>query len=121
MSGPPTRPSLNRMVEDHEGLNAVFGALSDPTRRAMLRRLTEGEATITELAAPHRMSFAGASKHVKVLETAGLVRRTVRGRTHVCRLNGEPLGDAWHFLRHYKPYWSQRLGAFETLFDERAT
>ena len=108
------------MVEDHEGLDAVFGALSDPTRRAMLRRLTEGEATITELAAPHRMSFAGASKHVKVLETAGLVRRTVRGRTHVCRLSGEPLADAWHFLRHYKPYWSQRLGAFETLFDERA-
>lgn len=108
------------MVEQQERLDAVFQALSDPTRRGMLRRLTEGEATITELAAPYRMSFAGASKHVKALETAGLVRRTVKGRTHVLRLNAEPMADAHHWLRHYKRFWPQRLGAFESLFDADA-
>ena len=105
------------MVEQSERLDAVFQALSDPTRREMLRRLTEGDASISELAAPFRMSFAGASKHVKVLETAGLVRRTVKGRTHVLRLRADPLGDAYHWLRFYKRFWNQRLGAFETLFD----
>ena len=108
------------MVEQQERLDAVFQALSDPTRRGMLRRLTEGEATITELAAPYRMSFAGASKHVKALESAGLVRRTIRGRTHILRLTADPLADAHHWLRYYKRFWPQRLGAFEQLFDPDA-
>ena len=99
-------------------LDAVFQALADPTRRRMLQRLTEGECSITELAAPFRMSFAGASKHVKALETAGLVQRRVQGRTHLCRLSAEPLADAHDWLRFYKRFWNQRLGAFELLFRE---
>jgi DNA-binding transcriptional ArsR family regulator len=107
------------MVEAYsERLDAVFQALSDPTRRAMLQSLAEGERTIGELAAPHAMSFAGASKHVKALERAGLVRRTIRGRTHVCRLSPEPLGDAHDWLRVYKRHWGQRLGALEQMLRE---
>jgi DNA-binding transcriptional ArsR family regulator len=106
------------MVEDSSArLDAVFQALADPTRRAMLHRLTEGEASISELAAPFHMSFAGASKHVKALETAGLVQRRVSGRTHLCRLSAEGLADAHDWLRFYKRFWNGRLGAFETLFE----
>ena len=72
---------LNHMVEQHAHLDAVFHALADPTRRAMLGQLAERELTIGELATPFSMSFAGASKHVRVLENAGLVTRTIQGRT----------------------------------------
>src|SRR3712207_1699007 len=107
------------MVEEQSArLDAVFQALADPTRREMLTRLAEGERSIGELAAPFRMSFAGASKHVKVLEKAGLVRRTVRGRTHLCRLSPEPLADASAWLRSYRPLWGQRLGALEQMLTE---
>ena len=110
------------MVEQNTArLDAVFQALSDPTRRGMLLRLSEGEASITELAAPYRMSFAGASKHVKALETAGLVKRRVQGRTHMLRLSAEPLADAHDWLRLYKPLWRGRLGAFETLFQPESS
>jgi DNA-binding transcriptional ArsR family regulator len=78
-------------------LDGVFRALADPTRRAMLRTLAAGERPIGELAAPFRMSFAAASKHVKVLECAGLVRRRVQGRRHLCRIQAAPLAaaDEW--------------------------
>jgi DNA-binding transcriptional ArsR family regulator len=80
------------MVEQERArLDAVFHALADATRREMLRQLSTGPRSIGELAAPFSMSFAGASKHVKVLETAGLVRREVRGRTHLCRLEAARL------------------------------
>jgi DNA-binding transcriptional ArsR family regulator len=90
-------------------LDSVFHALSDRTRRAMLRSLATGEHNIGELAAPHRMSFAAASKHVKVLEKAGLVRRRVEGRAHVCRLEPALLATADEWLRFYKRFWTQRL------------
>ena len=107
------------MVEmQSERLDAVFQALADPTRRAMLHQLAEGERSIGQLAAPHRMSFAGASKHVRTLERAGLVRRTIRGRTHVCRLSPEPLADANDWLRFYRRFWSQRLGALEQMLQD---
>lgn len=92
-----------------EPLDRVFQALADPTRRRMLRRLADGERSIGELAAPFAMSFAGASKHVRILERAGLVRRTVRGRTHRCRLVPEPLGEAQAWLRFYERFWAERL------------
>jgi DNA-binding transcriptional ArsR family regulator len=98
-----------------EILDAVFHALSDPTRRSMLRRLLAGERTITELAEPCAMSLAAASKHVRVLERAGLVRRTIRGRTHRCRLEPAPLADARAWLERYRRYWTSRLDALETL------
>ncbi|MFP2906048.1 ArsR/SmtB family transcription factor [Pyxidicoccus sp. 3LFB2] len=102
------------MVQHHsEQLDAVFHALADPTRREMLHSLTSGERSIGELAAPFQMSFAGASKHVRVLERAGLVQRTVQGRTHRCRLAPEPLSGALDWLRHYERFWTDRLAALE--------
>jgi DNA-binding transcriptional ArsR family regulator len=94
-------------------LDTLFRALADPTRRAMLRSLSEGEHSVGELAAPFRMSFAAASKHVKVLENAGLVRRTVKGRTHLCRLDPEPLAAADEWLRFYEQFWRRRFDALE--------
>ena len=91
----------------------MFHALADPTRRSMLRRLAEGEFTIGELAAPFRMSFAGASKHVKALERAGLIHRTVQGRTHVCRLSSGTLAQAFEWMRFYERFWAERLDALE--------
>src|SRR5258708_34250823 len=104
------------MVDQHAAqLDAVFHPLADPTRRRMLRSLadSDSELSIGELAAPFRMSFAGASKHVKYLESAGLVRRTVQGRQHLCRLDAERLADADQWLRFYERFWSDRLDALE--------
>jgi len=100
------------MVEQYSReLDRVFHALSDPTRRAMLRSLAEQERTVSELAAPFRMSLAAASKHVKVLEQSGLVRRTILGRSHVCRLEAKPLADAQSWLDFYERFWTGRLDA----------
>jgi DNA-binding transcriptional ArsR family regulator len=98
------------MVEDRApALDGVFHALADPTRRAMLRRLAGGERSVGELAEPFAMTFAAASKHVKVLEQAGLVRRQVRGRRHVCRLETAPLATADAWLEFYRGFWRGRL------------
>lgn len=105
------------MVEQQsEHLDSVFHALADPTRRAMLHSLAQGEHTVGELAEPFRMSLAAASKHVKTLERAGLVRRTVQGRTHVCRLDPGPLAEAHGWLRFYERFWNERLDALAALF-----
>jgi len=104
------------MVEQSsEPLDSVFHALADPTRRAMLASLAARERTVSELAEPFSMSLAAASKHVKTLERAGLVRRTVQGRTHICRLDPEPLSDAHEWLRFYERFWSERLDVLEAL------
>jgi DNA-binding transcriptional ArsR family regulator len=104
------------MLEERPAaLDSVFHALSDRTRRAMLRSLTTGEHNIGELAAPHRMSFAAASKHVKVLEKAGLVRRRVEGRVHLCRLEAALLANADQWLRFYERFWNERLGLLDDL------
>ncbi|WP_114769659.1 ArsR/SmtB family transcription factor [Microvirga subterranea] len=107
------------MVEQYAHLDAVFHALADPTRRAMLRRLATGEQSIGELAAPFQMSFAGASKHVRALEHAGLIRREVRGRTHVCRLDPAPLAAADEWLRFYERFWAERLDALERVLKQQ--
>src|SRR3954469_19577846 len=111
------------MVEHSEHLDGVFHALSDPTRRAMLAHLTERELTIGELATPFSMSFAGASKHVKVLENAGLVTRTIQRRTHLCRLQAARLAEANEWLRRYERFWNDRLGTLESLLraEDEAT
>ena len=106
---------LNHMVEQHAHLDAVFHALADPTRRAMLGQLAERELTIGELATPFSMSFAGASKHVRVLEHAGLVTRTIRGRTHLCRLEAARLAEANAWLRRYQRFWTAKLDTLEAL------
>ena len=114
---------FNYMVEhDSPHLDVVFHALSDATRRGMLASLALGEKSVGELAEPLAMSFAGASKHLKVLEGAGLIRREVRGRTHICRLEPGPLASADQWLRHYETFWTGRLDALEQLLradDER--
>jgi DNA-binding transcriptional ArsR family regulator len=98
------------MVEhNHTRLDLVFRALSDQTRRAMLERLAKGEHTVGELASPYRMSLAAASKHIQTLERAGLVRRTVRGRIHYCRIDPRPLARADDWLREYERLWDTRI------------
>jgi DNA-binding transcriptional ArsR family regulator len=106
---------FNHMVEDLDG---VFHALAHEARRGMLRRLAVGELTVGELAEPLHMSLAAASKHVKVLEGAGLVRRTVNGRRHVCRLEPRPLADATAWLRFYEEFWDTRLDALRDVLRE---
>src|SRR5919198_2363134 len=103
-------------------MNSVFHALGDATRRQMLRDLAAGERTVSELAQPFAMSLAAASKHIKVLEGAGLIRREVRGRTHVCRLDPAPLASAHEWLGFYERFWTSRLDLLEQLLrDEDVT
>jgi DNA-binding transcriptional ArsR family regulator len=104
------------MVEDLAAMDAVFHALAHGARREMLGRLAERDLTVGQLAAPLAMSLAAASKHIQVLERAGLVRRTVDGRRHLCRLDPAPLASATAWLRFYERYWEQRLDALEDLF-----
>ena len=99
------------------GMDAVFHALASPARRDMLGRLAGGQLTVGQLAAPLTMSLAAASKHVQVLERAGLVRRTVTGRQHVCRLDPVPLASAFTWLRFYEHFWNERLDALQALLD----
>ena len=101
-----TRPNAQR-------LSRVYGAIADPTRRAMLGMLAGGEVTVGTLAERFPISFNGVSKHVKVLEQAGLVRRDVRGREHWLRLRPAPLREATRWLDHYRKFWDQRLEALE--------
>lgn len=109
------------MVEERaDELSAVFRALGDPTRRAMLRRLAGGEQTVGELAEPFRMSVQAASKHVRVLERAGLVRRSIRGRTHRLRLDAGRLAEAQRWLSYYERFWSERLDALDALLQSEA-
>jgi len=96
-------------------MDAVFHALGDATRRQMLRMLAGGERTVGELAAPYEMSLAAASKHIKVLEHAGLLRRNVRGRTHWCQLEPAPLASAHEWLSFYEHFWTHRLDILEQL------
>ncbi len=99
------------MVEHR--LDDVFQALGHPTRRAMLTDLAARERTVGQLAEPFAISFAAASKHVKVLERAGLLERTVIGRTHVCHLAPEPIEEAYRWLGRYERFWQERLDALE--------
>ncbi len=99
------------MVEQH--LDPIFQALGHPTRRAMLDDLAAHDRTVGQLAEPHAISLAAASKHVKTLERAGLVHRTVTGRTHLCRLAPEPIEEAHRWLGRYRRFWNDRLDALE--------
>ena len=104
------------MVEYHQSreLDRVFSALADPTRRAILQALTHRPATVTEIAKPFPVSLNAISKHVMVLERAGLLRREIKGREHHCSIEPGPLGDADAWLKHYRHFWEQRMDALET-------
>lgn len=97
----------------------TFTALADPTRRGMLADLMLGEKSVGELAAPHAMSFAGAAKHVGVLERAGLIERRKVGRQQLCRLRAEPLREADAFLRQWEQFWTASLDRLEALLKEK--
>jgi DNA-binding transcriptional ArsR family regulator len=109
------------MVELHTSLDTVFHALGDSTRRRMLRDLSEGERTVSQLAEPFAISLAAASKHIKVLENAGMIRREVRGRTHLCRLDPGPLASAHQWLGIYERFWTERLAVLDRLLREEDT
>lgn len=102
------------MVEYYAtNLDRVFHALADPTRRMLLERLVAGERKVGELAEPFAISLAAVSKHVRVLEQAGLVERRIEGRAHYCRLQPEPLAAAEQWLSFYEGFWGARLNALE--------
>lgn len=113
---------FNHMVEHRdEHLNRIFQALADPTRRAVLRRLSSEPATVTELAAPYDMSLAAVSKHLRTLERAGLIEREVRGREHRLRLKPDQLEDAWDWIAFYQRFWNERLDALDEVVRKRRT
>ncbi len=101
-------------------LNSIFHALGDATRRSMLRELAAGERTVSQLAEPFSISLAAASKHIKALENAGLIRREVRGRTHLCRLDPGPLASAQEWLSFYERFWTDRLNILDRLLRSEA-
>jgi DNA-binding transcriptional ArsR family regulator len=104
------------MPPDH--LSATFSALADPTRRAILARLIAGEVPVTELAEPFEMSLPAVSKHLKVLERAGLITRTREAQWRPCRLDAGPLKDAAEWLEHYRRFWEQSFDRLEDYLGE---
>ena len=99
------------MSPDH--LNATFAALADPTRRAILARLASGETSVSELAKPFEMSLPAISKHLKVLQRAGLIARGREAQWRPCRLAAGPLKDASDWLEHYRRFWDESLDRLE--------
>jgi DNA-binding transcriptional ArsR family regulator len=99
-------------------LDATFAALADPTRRAILARLTRGETTVTELAAPFDMSLPAISKHLKVLERAGLIARGREAQWRPCRIAAEPLKEAASWLETYKVFWESTLDRLDSYLTE---
>jgi DNA-binding transcriptional ArsR family regulator len=97
-------------------LDTVFSAVADPTRRAILARLASGPARVTDVATPFAMSFAAVSKHVRVLERAGLVRRSRHGREHTLKLNAAPLREVARWASGYQRFWEERLDRLERFF-----
>jgi DNA-binding transcriptional ArsR family regulator len=108
--------SFNQMVE--HSLDATYGALAHPTRRAALERLRSAPLRVTDLAAPFDVSLAAVSKHIRVLEAAGLVERAVVGRDHVLSLRADPLAPADAWLATYRSFWEDRLDELEALLLE---
>jgi len=101
-----------------KNLDATFAALADPTRRAILARLAEGEVSVTELAAPFEMSLPAISKHLKVLERAGLIIRGRDAQWRPCRLEPRPLKSAADWLEHYRVFWEESLDRLEGYLSE---
>ena len=106
---------------EDQALDRAYAALADPTRRALLVALRSGDARITDLAAPLPMTFAGVSRHIGVLESAGLVRRAVRGREHWVSLRPEGLSAAESWIREQTAFWSQRADALAARLAGRHT
>ena len=101
-------------------LDLIFAALADATRRAIIEQLRKGEATVGEVAAPHDMSLPAVSKHLRVLEDAGLLRRRVEGRTHFLAVNAKPLAQATDWLERQRKFWEGSFDRLATLLEEPA-
>ena len=101
------------------GLDHVLAAIADPTRRAIIDRLARGPARITDIAAPFDMSFAGVSKHVRLLERAGLVRRQRLGREHTLTLDARPLRRVAQWTSRYERFWTERLDRLDAFFAQK--
>jgi DNA-binding transcriptional ArsR family regulator len=104
------------LIADH--LSTTFSALADPTRRAILGRLAKGETSVTELARPFDMTLPGISKHLKVLERAGLIARGREAQWRPCRLQANPLKDASDWIKHYRRFWQQSFDRLEDYLKE---
>ncbi len=101
-----------------DGLNEIFGALADPTRRAILARLALGETSVGELAEPFEMSLPAVSKHLGVLETAGLIQREKQGRVRRCQLDSRPLEAAAGWIEDYRRFWESQLDSLARYLEE---
>jgi len=110
---------MNSPTPDH--LDLTFAALADPTRRAILARLASGEASVTELAEPFAMSQPAISKHLKILERAGLISRGRDAQRRPCRLEARPLAEANQWLERYRQFWDESFQRLDTLLDELKT
>ena len=100
-------------------LDAVFGAMSDPTRRAIIARLAEGDTRVTDIASHFPVSLNAISKHIKALEQAGLVQRTVSGREHTLSLSAAPMADAVAWMAHYRAFWDDSLAGLDEFIAQR--
>jgi DNA-binding transcriptional ArsR family regulator len=100
-------------------LDRVFSAVSDPTRRAILARLADSDARVTDLASAFPISLNSTSKHIRVLEGAGLVRRRVHGREHILTLDAAPLADAAEWIEHYRRFWNEQLASLDAFVTSR--
>lgn len=100
-------------------LDGVFNALCDPTRRAILARLTDADARVTDIAGDFTISLNSISKHIRMLERAGLVRRSIVGRDHVLTLNADPLADAQAWIEKYRRFWEGRLAALDAFVTKK--
>jgi DNA-binding transcriptional ArsR family regulator len=109
------------MVKYSAQLDSTFGALADPTRRAILATLMLGQASITELAKPHRMSLPAVMKHVRVLEDAGLVSQEKTGRTRICQLAAQPLKEAEAWISQYRVFWEKTFDSLERYLAQQQT
>ncbi len=102
-------------------LNRTFAALADPTRRRILENLAHGDRCVTDLARPHRMSLPAVSKHLRVLENAGLIRRQRRGRVHQLKLQARPMKNALEWIEEYRRFWEGNLDRFEDYLKQLQT
>jgi DNA-binding transcriptional ArsR family regulator len=107
------------MTADSDRLDAVFHALSDPTRRSILRRVSGEAQSVGEIAGPFAMSLAAVSKHLKVLERADLIARDKQGSFQMIRVNPVPMQQAHRWLSYYEEFWGERLDALAKMFDEK--
>jgi DNA-binding transcriptional ArsR family regulator len=105
------------MVNNQQALDSTFAALSDATRRGILARLASGEASVTELAKPYDISLPAVSKHLRVLESAGLVARSKDGRVHRCRLEAAPMKSAADWIAHYRQFWEAQLDSLQRYLE----